>query len=270
MPIPKCRWRFGEPCLVSDFVTPDNVGVREAAELLKGDTPDKTIENVTKGIIPFTYPLDKKGNPCASGQSRRYQYSWCKWMHSRYVYYMWSYPNEVLLTQRGICIDTANLCTSVLRALDLDAWTVLGEIHKAKPENNDQLIGYHAWTNVMYKGEWHTIETTVEENVNIIFPITSTCMKISEWAQGRNLYYLQESKFRENNYIAGGMQGGIMAELIGLPVSVVQKKGFYNTLALAGVLEDYTLVNPNPKLIAKEWHKEERQAKSLIRAAYHV
>ncbi len=268
MPIPQCRWRFGEPCLVTDFITPNNVGVQHEAELLRGATPDESVENAASWIRDeFTYPLDKKGNPCASGQLKKYQYSWCKWGFSKYVYYMWAYPNEVLLTHKGICIQTANLLTSVYRALDLDAWTVLGEVRKAK---SDELIGYHAWTDVVYKGERHTVETTVEEDVNILFPITSTHLRVSEWAQARDLYYIQEAKMRETNYIAGGMQSSIITELIGLPVSQVTTKGFYNTLALAGVLDDYVLVKPNPKLIAKEWQREERQAKTLIREAYHV
>jgi hypothetical protein len=268
----KCPWRFGEPCEVTDFVTPHNVGVREAAVLLTGTDPDTTVENAAIWIRDeFIYPLDAKGNPSADGQLKRYQHSWCKWMFSKYVYYMWAYPNEVLLTRKGICIATANLCTSVMVALGLDAWTVLGEVRKAK---DDALIGYHAWTDVLYRGERTSVETTVEEKVNILFPAKFTGDRCSEWAQTRNLYYVPQSKFNQNEYIldSRGDKGFIMMELIGLPASQVEKRGFYNTKVMAGL--ETRVLSPlgrlNARRIEKDWRKEEKVAKALIRRAYHA
>lgn len=148
---PKCPWRFGEECLVTDFVTPGQIAVQEAAVPFVLPDNDESIEYVAAWIRDqFSYPLDRKGNPSASGLLKRYQRSRCKWEFSKLVYYMWAYPNEVLQSHRGICIDTANLCASVLRALDIPARVVLGEIRQ--PSDN-ALIGYHAWAEVKYRGE---------------------------------------------------------------------------------------------------------------------
>jgi len=268
MSCPKCPWRFGEPCLVTDFVTPDNIGVREAVALLNGEDPDTTIENIAAWVRDdFQYPLDKKGNPCASGRLQRYQVSWHNWLFSKYVPYMWAYPNEVLLTKKGICIATANLCTSAYRAGGLDAWTVLGEVRRAK---SDALVGYHAWTDVLYKEARTTTETTVEEKVNILFPADLTTARGSLWAQKRDLYYVPQSRFREDEYIAEGPLGGIMMELIGLPAGMANQN-LHKTRVLAGLAMPFSILEKvSPMHIENERRKEELQVKTLIREAYRV
>ena len=270
MEIPKCPWRFGEECLVTEFVTPKQIAVQEAAVPFVNPDDDLSIESVAAWIRDeFTYPLDNKGNPSASGMLKRYQRAWCRWECSRFVYYMWAYPSEILQSRKGICIDTANLCVSVLRALKIPAWVVLGEIRQAR---DNALIGYHAWAEVKYKGEYCTIETTVEKPVNIIHKVTDTQSRHSDWATERNLYYIPEARYDESGYRSLGPQGGIMMQLIGLPSAMVSSKGFYNTLVTAGMADDTpsSICSGTNTTLAKAWQKEEAVAKGKIREAYNV
>jgi hypothetical protein len=270
--MPKCPWRFGEECDCRDFITPDNRGVKQLAESLRGKDADETIEKVAAWIVPsITYPVDNKGNPCASAMQRRHQACWLRWGSSIYNPYIWAYPNETLALGRGICIDTSTLFVSLLQALDIPARVVLGELRTVK---EDVLVGYHAWSKVFYRGDEYSAETTVEEaGRNILFPVGSTYQRYSEWAKSRGVYYVAQDEFDQRDYIAnaaGGQPGYPILELIGLPVSLVIKEGMCKTKALAGMgIEAAVMpVKPNVRQVERAWQKDELRARQVIREAY--
>ncbi len=271
-PVP---WRpLGELCSVTDFIQSDNCGIVAEADRLRGVIENSTIENIAAFVRDeFKYPFNKKGEPCASGQEKYHQVSWCKWLTSVYAPYQWNYPNVVLKLKRGICIDTANLFTSLCAASGFDdAYTVLGEV---RTPNLNKLIGYHAWGEKIYKGEPCSVETTVEEPVNIIFPGKDTYDRCSDWASKRGIYYIPQSKYNKKGYIdnlgpLGHQLGVIMMELIGLPAGMANRD-LHRARVMAGLLLPFSPFEPvNPKKVEAERRKEEKVLQSLIRGAYHV
>lgn len=141
---------FGAEDVVNNFIMVKNYLVVQTAKRL-GDV---------KPVIDFNYnsiryPLDFFGNPLTAGRLS-YAKSLLFWLFNKTQGYIWQYPNMVLLSKLGVCIDTANLVTSLLRVLGLDAYTTLGEVRLSQ---NNELLGYHAWTLL---GD-NIIETTIHK-----------------------------------------------------------------------------------------------------------
>lgn len=258
MEIPECPWRFGEKYLATDFVTPSNIAIREEADVLhEGTDDDQFIYMASRWVRDnFFYPLDRAGKPSAQGQLLRHHISLTAGYHcKKCVYYAWSLPNEVIgATKCGICVDTANLAASILRAKTIDAWVVLGDVLSAK---DDTLLGRHAWVMVPVGGVNQVIETTIHEaNINNVIEAALVYDKTSWWAQDKGIYYSVQARYNEKEYIGEGPLGGQIMELFFLPAKRVMIFGLNGTRRL------------KPRKLYKEWRQEERIKTALVAEAY--
>jgi len=163
---------FDEKYDVRDFVMPRNPEIKELALNIaeKSNSRHEYIVNVAKWIAEnIEYPYNYKGQPSTERLVFVFKW-WNKLYHyENYKEYAWLFPNQVLHVGKGICIDTANLATSLLRAMKFEAYTVLGAL--LKPGRRKKLIGLHAWTEVLddEKSQWLIIETTTHPNYEV-FP----------------------------------------------------------------------------------------------------
>lgn len=252
--IPETPWRFGERYLVTDFVQVNNIAIIDMANSLQGDG---FISNVAAWIRDkFYYPLDGSGNPSAQGQLLRHQKGLFSGYHAKKcVYYAWSLPNEILdFTRCGICIDTANLATSVLRVKGIDAWVTLGDVRDIK---SDTLLGRHAWVTLPYEGENYVLETTIHEaGVKNMAKTKDVYDKNSEWAKRGGIYFVYQAKYNEKEFKGEGPLGSEIVELLGLPTHRVLLMGKVRTQ------------REKEGRLLKEWRAEERIITNLLREAY--
>ena len=258
--IPEVPWRFGERYLTTDFVMAGNVAIKEQAASLHIGNDDRFVEAVARWIREeFVYPLDNAGNPSASGQLLRHQKGmlpiFTGYFFKNCVYYMWGLPIETLVTGHGICIDTANLTGSVLRAKCLDeAWIILGDVKSAE---DDTLLGRHAWIEVPYHGAPYVLETTAHDlGANNLVLSSDVYDRNSRWAENKGLYYVPQAKYNESEYIGEGPLGAQMVEVMGLPA---------NRVLLFGVTDTQS---QKPQKLYKEWRREEAIKEKLLREAY--
>ena len=257
--IPECPWRFGERYLATDFVQANNVAILEQATIFGHyfDDEQAFIEKVAKWIRDsFYYPLDNADNPAAQGQMLRHHKSLLQGYHAKKcVYYMWSLPNEILgFTHCGICIDTANLAGSILRAGGVEAWVTLGDVNSAK---DGTLLGRHAWIEVPYKGIIHILETTIHDpgSINMI-PATFVYDKNSDWAVKNGIYFVVQAKYNEREFKGEGPLGYGFVEIMGLPAHWVLNFGVQRTC------------QESNRRLEKEWRKEESIKMNILREAY--
>jgi len=237
----KVDYRFGDIWDIRDFINPH-------LNTVFLNTGDKRVEDVAAFIRDeFTYPLIND-NPSADGQLRRYHKSLFKYHFQKCVYYMWSFPQEVLAQKLGICIDTANLATSLL--VPNNAWCCLGEVRAI----DGNLLGLHAWTEFPYKGEPTIMETTIHKPANTLVPVKDAYDKNSNWAIKGGVYYVEQARY--NNTTFHG-DSGIVA-VMGLPTKRVWLFG----------LEE-TKLFPAKKLY-REWEREERWKTKLLAEAYRI
>lgn len=252
--IPEVSWRFGERYLATDFCQAKNVAIVNQANLLEGGD---FINSVAMWIRDFFYyPLDNSGNPAAQGQMLRHQKGIVSGYHAKKcVYYMWSLPNEILgFTMCGICIDTANLAGSILRAKGIDAWITLGDVMSTKDNN---LLGRHAWVEVPYNDKIYVLETTIHEpNTLNMVEAEKVYDKNSDWAIKGGVYFVYQAKYNEVEFKGEGPLGAEIIPLFGLPAHSVQLWG-----------KERTLHRNNRKLV-KEWRAEERMITNLLKEAY--
>lgn len=258
--IPVCPWR---PAVWSttDFVQKDHISVKDQAAKLRSIVNND--DDFIKAVATFVrdtlfYPEDKKGDPAAELCFKRAKKSRCAWFFSRDMNYAWSFPNEVLTaTKNGICIDTANLTTSLLRAGGIFATTALGSVNNVK---DDSVSGYHAWTEVIYKGVPSIIETTIHRpGADTILTRTSAYDRDSDWATTSGIYYKLEARYDEVNYEGVGDLGASMPQLMGLPAIRVQCYGVAHTMAQS---------EKRQKAMNKEWRKAEAIKHCLLSNAW--
>lgn len=257
--IPRVPWRFGEVYVAIDFVQAKNVAIKEQANaLFNGVSGDGAVDRVASWIRDeFYYPLDNSGNPSASGQLLRHQKGILAGYHFKNcIYYAWSLPNEVLgATKCGICIDTANLAGSILRAKGIeDAWVCIGDV-KSVPD--DSLLGRHAWVEVPYHDAIFVLETTIHaEGANNLAAAAEVYDKTSLWAENAGLYYAVQARYNEEDFIGEGPLGAQAIELMGYPAGMMQQYGL-----------DATRRRSNRKL-HREWKREELKKESLLKEAW--
>lgn len=259
----ECPWRFGERFLTTDFIQHKNVAIQEVACSLAQNQPsgaDYMFVAVSKWVRDnFSYPLSDKGEPAADGFFKYGKNGLCSCHYQKQVPYMWQFPNEVINTKHGICIDTANLAVSVAVALGINAWVILGEVRSA---NDGQLVGYHAWLQSPYKQIDHIIETTVHEaGANNIVLATDAYDPKSAWAKSRNLYYVPQAHFNHEEYVEKGPLGARMPMLLGLPFKRSEVLGMQYTMAE---------VRSNPQKTGRAWRKEEAYLMHLLNEAYRI
>jgi len=146
-------YRFGDIHDVREFITSDYSTKRLAEDL--NDVNEVTYYNWKH----IKYPLNVFGEPAPEavfGYSRQWLFFYS---YKKEPIYIWQFPYEVLVTELGICVDTANLVTTLLRLVYPSIggiYTVLGRVYNA---DTTEFLGYHAWT--QYADKW--IETTIHE-----------------------------------------------------------------------------------------------------------
>ena len=256
MSIPEVPYRFGERYLVTDFIQYQNIAIVEQANALMAKDNNQFISKTADWVRDnFSYPLDRFGNPSAGGQLLKHPTIFGRYHFKKCVYYMWTLPNEVLVTSRSICICTANLVASILRAKALvGVYVCLGDVRST---TDDTLVGRHAWVEVSYLDKVYVMETTVHssECVNMILA-NWVYDKHSRWAINKGIYYIPEVKYNESECFETGFLGSQIVPLMGLPAYRVMLFGIESTQ------------KQNPKKLFKEWQKEEILKEKLLLEAY--
>ena len=248
-------YRFQDRYYVSEFVQPKTYEIEAKAKEFNA-TGNEFVDKVAVFIRDeFKYPLIG-GQPSADGQILRFRKSLLSYQWKKCVYYMWSFPSEVFVQKLGICIDTANLGSSLLRAGNLDAFTCLGEVRKT---STDELLGYHAWSITPYKGNTALCEFTIHESgvYNMVI-LHNAYHKDSEFAIKGDIYYIEHARYNEVNYVGTTELGrsGIIFALMGKPLKLLNRYGLEKTLKI------------HPKTLYHEWRLEELKRTAIIGEAW--
>jgi len=186
-----CDYRFGDIHDIREFITINSLLCKKLAD----DLTD--LDSLLKyNYENFRYPLNVFGEPAPEGEFR-YAREWIFfYSFTRAQPYIWQFPYEVMITEKGICIDTANFVTTMLRLMFLNseklAYTVLGAVYNEK----GNLLGYHAWAE--YGKYW--LETTTHEGQGN--PADIYINKISD-TEGRlnGLIYKAYLKFNDKEVV---------------------------------------------------------------------
>jgi hypothetical protein len=257
--IPESPWRPAR-WLTTEFVQPTNIAVVEAAAPYKDLPDDERIKGLCDLVRDaFIYPLDKNGDPSAGLLLRRYDKGNIikSYFFNEVMDYAWGFPNETLKIRKGICIDTALLLTSLLLAAGIPAKCCLGAIKNAV---DGSVAGYHAWTEMVYRGLQSSDETTIHsKGAETIISIGGTYNRNSDWAKVSGIYYSLEARFDNTGYEAIGELGKNMVCLMGLPPAMVQCYGMQATLEK---------LDNKRRLMAKEWRKSEVIKHAMLELAY--
>ena len=150
---------MNEESLVTDFIQVGNPRLREIAKHIRAKTARGIVSSVSKFVAKnVEYPLDYRGRPSAARSARIF-----RWWNGFYLTdvstgYGWLLPNQTVSVEKGICVDTACLCTTLLRIKEIDARTILGAVLRSKDQ---KFIGLHAWTEFTTEKGSFVIETTV-------------------------------------------------------------------------------------------------------------
>jgi hypothetical protein len=195
--MPIVDFRFGESYYVNDFLQINNPSVAaaltEALQQLNGSN-DQKIEVIADYIKrKYQYPFMVDGSPSCGGYFLRYQKdSKFKDFHWHAIRdYMWSFPAECIVQKLGICIDTSNLAFSLLKMAGVPAKVCLGAVYETK---SNQLLGYHAWVEVSYKGETYVFETTIHPDGVNLLPAKAV------YGKKMDVYYVKEAEYDEKSY----------------------------------------------------------------------
>lgn len=154
---------FGEHYYVTDYIQVNNPQLQEIAAQIQGRNETEIIKKTAEWVARnLEYPLDYKGRPTAAQIAKAF-----RWFGENYLVetpnelrdYGWRFPNQTVTVRKGICFDTACVCTTLLRIKKVEAFTVLGGVLKTK---NHKLLGLHSWTEAKTtQGKWVVVETTV-------------------------------------------------------------------------------------------------------------
>lgn len=118
---------------LGEFITPYAASVQELAAQVRDKRDDDLIIAAYNLVAPAIYIWDDR----------------------RYAYDHWNFPSETAAELLGDCEDTTFLLCSILRALGVETRAVLGKVYQG-----DQLLGGHAWVEVLRGGKWEILETT--------------------------------------------------------------------------------------------------------------
>ena len=226
MKIPECTWRPGR-YLVTDFIMPDNIAVKEQADVMRklaGNDDDyiKIVAAFIRDPKNFIYPLQKDGDPSSGLKFERYD-NGCA-INKRYSYkqemdYSWGFPPETLIIHKGICIDTALLMTSLLIAGGISAKNCIGAVCDIK---TGQDVGYHSWSQFMYRGEMCGGETTIHFDAETIIRVSGLYYPNSDWALSNGIYYRREAEWDKTGYDAIGKLGECGVAFMGMSPRILQ------------------------------------------------
>jgi len=159
---------LGEECYVTDFVQVDNPELSRIAVALKAWRQDSV-----RGVFDYIckqikYPLNFRGKPAVERRIKLFKWWNGLYLFDEYTKYGWLTPGQTIRAGYGICIDTACLCTSLLRVLGHNAYVCLGAMLES---GTRRMLGLHAWSIVEIHGEWHVLETTVHPGPAPIIPL---------------------------------------------------------------------------------------------------
>ena len=238
-------YRWGDKYKATEFIQRDSYEIERVVDSFNA-VADKLVEKVVAFVRDeFVYPLIS-GQPSTDGQFLRFKKSLFNYYWKKCVYYMWSFPVETLsLFKAGVCIDTANLATSLLRVKQCKAWTCLGEIRRT---STDDLLGYHAWTSVYYKTKPYLNETTIHvKNANTLVLEAEAYDRTSDFAKKGDIYYIEHGRYDEDKYIGVTDLGksGLIFTLMGKPQKLLKRYGLEKTLEI------------KPKKLYNQWKREE-------------
>ena len=245
-------YRFKDLHTAREFIQPNSYEIQKKASEFTARDTDGLIEQIAIFIRDaFTYPLIA-GQPSTDGQLLRFHKSLWNYVFKDCELYLWSWPYETLaLFKAGVCIDTAVLFTSLMRAKNLPAWCCIGQV---RTTDTDKLLGYHAWgIAANYKGRAYLDETTIHEaGVNTLVPQRDAYDRNSEFAKEGNIYYVEDGKWDEAHFIGTTKLGesGSIFQLLGKPQRVIKARGLERALQMS--VKKY-----HNEWVSEELHKHE-------------
>jgi hypothetical protein len=175
---------------VREFIQVNHELLKEIAGKLKETgMPFETVKNVYRfNVREIQYPFRADGKPTIGFEFKAFPWlihGFFKLYLAEYRQdYAWLMPSQLLKLKYGICVDTANLCTTLLRVLGFNAYTVLGVI-----EGGGKYYG-HAWTIVEVGGVWYFLETTIHKG-------RPPVIRLSELSNRVQLNYIEVARFNE-------------------------------------------------------------------------
>lgn len=175
---------------VRRFIQVEHEILKNLAKNLKTQNKLETVRKIYQyNVREIQYPFRPDGKPAIGFTFKAFPWlvhGFFKLYLAEYEQeYAWLLPSQLLKFKYGICIDTANLCTTLLRILDVDAYTILGVV-----EGSGRYYG-HAWTIAEADGEWYLLETTIHKGRPPI-------LKLSELSKRVNLNYIEVGRFNES------------------------------------------------------------------------
>lgn len=176
---------------VRQFTQVGHEWLRSLAYSLKGLNTFETVKRIYRfNVREIQYPFRADGKPAIGFEFKAFPWlvhRFFKLYLAEYAQeYAWLMPSQLLKFKYGICIDTANLCTTLLRILGVDAYTVLGVV-----EGSGRYYG-HAWAIAEADGTWYLLETTIHKG-------NPPLIKLSELSERVNLNYIEVAKFNESH-----------------------------------------------------------------------
>jgi len=185
---------LGETYYVTDYVQVNNPHMKAIAEKLNAESNDDAIEKalqVTCGEL--AYPINWKGAPAPERHTKVF-----KWWDGFFLTdegekkYGWLLPNQIAVTRKGICIDSACFCATLLRILKIETYVVLGAIIDTRTK---KILGFHAWVVARKSdGKQYLLETTIH-------PITPPLIQVEDAYEGRlKIIYDPIISFNEAEY----------------------------------------------------------------------
>jgi hypothetical protein len=190
---------FEEKYNVREFIQTGHEQLKSLAEALREPgMPFQTVKNVYRfNVREIQYPFRADGRPAIGFEFKAFPwliYGFFKLYLAEYQQeYAWLMPSQLLKFKYGICVDTANLCTTLLRILGLNAYTVLGVV-----EGSGKYYG-HAWTVVEVGGGWFFLETTIHKG-------RPPVIRLSELPSRVQLSYVEVARFNDGDlYVDRGL-----------------------------------------------------------------
>ena len=177
---------------VREFIQVNHELLKEIANKLREPgMPFQTVKNVYRfNVREIQYPFRADGKPAIGFEFKAFPWlihGFFKLYLAEYQQeYAWLLPSQLLKLKYGICVDTANLCTTLLRISGLNAYTVLGVM-----EGSGKYYG-HAWAIVEANGEWYFLETTIHKGHPPV-------IKLSELPNRVQLNYVEVARFNEKD-----------------------------------------------------------------------
>jgi len=177
---------------VREFIQVNHELLKEIANKLREPgMPFQTVKNVYRfNVREIQYPFRADGKPALGFEFKAFPwlvYGFFRLYLAEYQQeYAWLLPSQLLKLKYGICVDTANLCTTLLRISGLNAYTVLGVM-----EGSGKYYG-HAWAIVEANGEWYFLETTIHKGHPPV-------IKLSELPNRVQLNYVEVARFNEKD-----------------------------------------------------------------------